>query len=268
MIKNEHVLDAIGMINEDIIQDAKEYKRSKIRLLRPVLIAACLCVALLGSAFAAELIWGVFPAGIRTHPHHSHLDLFELSLKGTTAFNLDNILADIEVLAEQRDNSLPQPYEGRVHVAAFESWKAAAEYIGIPLASNAILDQCTQNESLVGPTTDESGDPIWLYISTSYLIEDTEVFVNAYLRTTHAGDESLYAPGISYAPSEKTVVSQTYEMPNGNTGIIFKSINDSFASYNGAFIQDGIFYWVSTHSHKGESAALEELLHTVLAAYS
>lgn len=267
MIKNEHILEAIGMINEEVVKDAKEYNRSKVRLFRPVLISACLCVALFGSALAVEFVGGVFSAGTRTHPQQNHLDLFELSLKGTTAFKLDEVLADIEVLAEKRDNSLPQSYAGLVHVAAFESWKAAAEYIGIPLASNTVLDQCAPSESLVGPTTDERGNPIWLHVGTSYLVEDTEVFVNAYLRTDHAGEEKLYTPGISYDTSQRTVVDKAFEMSDGSAGIIFKRFDDSSVSYNGAFIQDGIFYWITTHSDPDEVATPEELLYTIMAAY-
>ena len=35
-MKNENILDAIGMINDDVIREAKAYKRSNIRLIRSI----------------------------------------------------------------------------------------------------------------------------------------------------------------------------------------------------------------------------------------
>ena len=49
--------------------------------------------------------------------------------------------------------------------------------------------------------------------------------------------------------------------------VIFKRFDDSSVSYNGAFIQDGIFYWITTHSDPDEVATPEELLYTIMAAY-
>ena len=236
------------------IPEAKERTKHKYRrsLGRTALIAACLCVTLLGTAFAAEIIWGVFAVGAREHPDADHLELFEVSMKGTTCFELDELLADIEVLAEIRDNSPDRPTEGRANVAAFESWEMAAEYIGIPLAGNTILAQYPQTESLVGPTTDDNGNPLFLCASTSYFVDDITVNVSAYLRTNHAGDESLYTPGISYDFSSKTVVDQEYQMSDGSDGLLFKCFGDSSASYHGTFIQDGIHYWVSMYSKDGQ----------------
>lgn len=267
MITNEIILDAIGMIDEEAVQDAKEYKRARFHLSRAALIAACLCVALVGTALAAEMIWGVFSEGTRNHPNAEHLGRFEFSMQGTTCFELDEILADIEVLAAQRDNSQEQLTDGRANVAAFESWEKAGEYIGIPLADNAVLAQYPQAESLVGPTTDEKGTPLFLYVSTDYLVDDVTVWVNAYLRTDHAGHESSYTPGISYDRSSVTVVERAYQMSDGSSGIIFNYYDESFASYNGTFVQDGILYWVSIYTDSGQDDTLEQLMENIMAAY-
>ena len=267
MIQNENLLDAIGMIDEEAISDAKVYPRSKRLIHRAALLAACLSMLAIGTAFAAAMIWGVFPKGTRDDPNNDRLELFELAMEGTICFELDEILSDIAVLAEERDNSPNRPISGRVNVAAFESWEAAAEYIGVPLANNSVLEQYPQNESLVGPTVDEDGNPIFLYVSTDYLVDDIMVCVNAYLRTNHAGDESLYTPGISYDFSSEKVVHQKFQMSDGSPGVIFKCFEDSAASYYGAFILDGVFYWVSLDSDNGQDDVLEELLENVMAAY-
>ena len=48
-MKNEHILDAIGMINEEAVRDAKAYKRPKSRgWLKFGVAAACLCFLLAG----------------------------------------------------------------------------------------------------------------------------------------------------------------------------------------------------------------------------
>lgn len=267
MINNENILDAMGMIHEEVVQDAKAYKRPKKHRSLAALIAACLCVTLFGTALAAETIWGVFSAGKREHPDNDRLELFELSMKGTTCFALDELLADIKVLAEQRDNGPDRPAVGRINAAAFENWEKAAEYIGIPLANNSFLAQYPQTETLVGPTTDDDGNPIFLYVSTSYLVDGITVCVDAYLRTDHAEEETVYTPGISYDFSSRIVEDQAYQMSDGSSGMIFKCFDDSFASYHGTFVKDGIFYWILLCSDEGQDNALEQLLNSVMAAY-
>lgn len=267
MIKNENLMDAIGMIDEEVVLDAKAYKRTKSHFSRPVLIAACLGLMLVGTAFAAEMIWGVFAKGTRDDLNTDHLKLFELTMEGTTCFELDEILSNIEVLAEERDSGTDRPTSGRVNVAAFESWEVAAEYIGVSLANNTVLQQYPQSESLVGPTTDNDGKPLFLYVSNSYLVDNMTVSVGAYLRTNHAGDESLYTPGISYDFSTMTVEDSVYQMSDGSSAVIFKSFDDSYASYNGVFVQEGILYWVSLYSSDGQNNAMEELLLRIMAAY-
>lgn len=267
MIKNENIMDAIGMVAEEVVLDAKVYKRTKIHFPRAALVAACLGVMLIGTAFAAEMIWGVFAKGTRDDPNTDHLELFEFTMEGTSCFELDEILADIEMLAEERESGPDRPTSGRVNVAAFESWEMAAEYIGVPLANNTILQQCPQTESLVGPTTDNDGRPLFLYVSNSYLVDNMTVSVGAYLRTSHAGDESLYTPGISYDFSTRTVEDSVYQMSDGSSAVIFKSFDDSYASYNGVFVQEGVLYWVSLYSNNGQNDSMEELLLSIMAAY-
>ena len=267
MIKNENLMDAIGMVDEEVVLDAKAYKRTKIHFPRAALIAACFGVMLIGTAFAAEMIWGVFTKGTRDHPNYDHLELFEFATEGTTCFELDEILADIEVLAEERESGPNRPTSGRLNVAAFENWEMAAEYIGVPLATNNILQQYPQTESLVGPTTDNDGNPLFLYVSNSYLVDNMTVSVGAYLRTNHAGDESLYTRGISYNFSTMTVEDSAYQMSDGSSAVIFKSFGDSYASYNGVFVQEGILYWVSLFSKDGENNSMEDLLLSIMAAY-
>lgn len=267
MIKNENLMDAIGMVDEEIVLDAKAYKRTKIHFPQAALIAACLGVILVGTAFAAEMLLGVFSKGTRDDPNTDHLELFEFTMEGTTCFELDEILADIEVLAEERDRSPDRPTSGRANVAAFENWEMAAEYIGVPLANNIILQQYPQTESLVGPTIDNDGNPLFLCVSNSYLVDNMTVSVEAYLRTNHAGGESLYTPGISYNFSTMTVEYNAYQMADGSSAVIFKSFGDSYASYNGVFVQEGILYWVSLFSSNGENNSMEELLLSIMAAY-
>ena len=47
-MKNENILDAIGMINDEAVRDAKAYKRPKSRSwLKWGAVAACLCLVVL-----------------------------------------------------------------------------------------------------------------------------------------------------------------------------------------------------------------------------
>ena len=265
MTQSEMILDALGLVDEELVLDAGSYRRTTMPVFRRLLIAACLGAMLIGTAFAAESIWGVFTRGIRPDPQTDNLELFELQMKGTACFELDEVLADIAVLAEKRDNDPDRPPSGRANVASFESWQAAGEYIGIPLAENAFLAQYPQSECLVGPTADEKGNPLFLCVSSSYLVKTTAVFVDAYLRTNHAGEESRYPFGISYDFSAAAVESHDFRMPDGSHGVILTSVDDSAAIYVGAFIREGILYWVSMSGGDGEDNVA--LLQQILAAY-
>jgi len=266
MIRSETILDAIGMIEESVVLDARGFRPKKRRIFRSVLIAACLGAILIGTAFAAEIIWGVFPKGIRDDPEMNQKKLFEVVMKGTTVFQLDEVLADIEVLAAERDNSPEKPSAGRAHVAAFPSWQAAGEYIGISLAENAVLEQYPQTESLVGPTRDDAGNPLFLHVSNSYLVDNATVFVSAYLRTDHAGDESRYTPGISFDPAAMTVEEETYRMADGSSAVIFSHCDDAQVAYTGVFVKEGIFYWVTWYGEDHAGSGLQQL-HRIMAAY-
>lgn len=54
MMKNENILDAIGMINETAVQDAKAYQKPRSRSwMKWGAMAACLCLIVMGGIFAA-----------------------------------------------------------------------------------------------------------------------------------------------------------------------------------------------------------------------
>lgn len=61
-MKTEHILDVMGGIDPALVEEIGLTGKKKRRLSAPLragLIAACVCLVLLGSAFAADAIWGV-----------------------------------------------------------------------------------------------------------------------------------------------------------------------------------------------------------------
>ena len=260
-MKSEDILDAVGMIENDAIAAARTYKRAKAHFPRVALIAACLCVALLGTAVAAEMVWGVFSVGRRAEGHN---EIIEFKTTGMTCFELDEILDEIAVLAKETGTT----FSGRTNVAAFDSWEDAATFIGVPLATSAALEQCPHTETLVGPTVDEDGVPITLYVNTRYQMKGTLVYVDAYLRTEYAEAESRYNLGFSYDPTTTTLVEDTLLLEDGSSAVLFTVCDENTASYHGTFLVDGVFYWIYAESSNGADPAVEQLLHDVLAEFA
>lgn len=266
-----------------IKEQLEELHKAKVRKDRParwVLAAACLCVALMGTVAAAEIFWGVFSLGPSAHPENEHATLHAFLMQGTACFELDELLEEIAVLAEERDAAMAEArasdldkyletrhlYSERVAVAGFYSWEELSDFIGIPLAANPVLNHYPQGEAVVGPTRDADGNPLWLSAEAQYFADDTTIFVNAYLRLTQAGDESLYTPGFSTDEST-TVDEEVYPMSDGSSGLIYNRVHESGASYIGVFIKDGICYWVTIHCQDGSNNKTESLLRDIMAAY-
>lgn len=256
MIDREKLADAIAMVDEEYVWDAKACKRPAVRRTRTALIAACLAAALIGTVFAAEMVWGVFTKGTS---RADRLDRLELVMEGTANFELDEVLEGLARLAEERE----KPAFGRVDAAAFDSWEIASEYIGVPLASNSLLAQYPTKEVLAGPTRDDAGNPVFLCVSGWYVVEDVTVSVDAYLRTSHAEEESLYTLGISYDPGAMTVEDSACQMPDGSPAVIVQSSD----GYYGAFVRDGVLYWVTVYGSREADDAMGALLRQIMAAY-
>lgn len=141
-MKKEQALDLMTAIDPGLIEEADlpmPSRRRLPKLVRAGLIAACLCLALAGTAAAAVAMgWikATDPSVIQL-PHRDRgtvtITQYEVAMDGSVYIPLENISQEALDYANSF-LSLPQ-YKN------FDSWEEAEEFLGVRLASNPVLDK-------------------------------------------------------------------------------------------------------------------------------
>ena len=158
---NHHILNEIDpALVESAAAPAKKHSLRPVRI---AVAAACLCVALVGGAFAAEAIWGV--------PVFTPMDTSPMTGEEFNGFTtVIEVPEEVETpegtkvnpLEEQEINGvfkLPvESFSQRVQSAAanlaaktlgqlnFNSWEKAEEFLGLDLMNNAVLADAKPGE--------------------------------------------------------------------------------------------------------------------------
>lgn len=174
----------LNHIDPELVESAAApAKKRAVRPVRIAVIAACLCVALVGGAFAAEAIWGV--------PVFTPLE--ENSLSGGDFHGFTTVIevpegTDIEVPEKNEvpDSTTVNPLENQNingvfkmpvdnysqqarDVAAgldgtrggdlnFDSWDEAEEFLGIELMNNPVLEDAEPGSLFYGTSDAERAD--------------------------------------------------------------------------------------------------------------
>lgn len=139
---NEFALAALGYIDPALVEEIDPTEPKKRRLsprLRAALIAACVCLVLLGTA-AAKIVNGwIRVTGIAFFPNtnvngvKTSYAKVEITSDGTVYIPLDQFSQEAQNVPRS-STYLPQ-YRG------FDSWDRAEEFLGIEIANNPVLDQ-------------------------------------------------------------------------------------------------------------------------------
>lgn len=208
-------------------------KRRGVRPLRSALIAAAVCLALVGAAFAAGWDWAVF---IRQ----------DVSIDGSEMFSIDG-----NSLTHYSWADLAVEYEGAGRTYSnHPSWEAAEQYLGLEMPmSRTLVEQGTPRTFNV--YRGSGGDPETyncqvqvtdecIMTEAAYRMEQWYTcVVSTYVLTDKAGPD--FSP--AWIMSTGDVFSATYEnyvTPGGlETGII-----SGKNAYWGAFVRSGIGYYV------------------------
>ena len=119
--------------------------RRRISVLRPVLIAAVVCILLVGSALAVTALHSagkIDPFGVgdrKEQGYHNpgYTVTYEINHFPLSAFS-DQILED----ATRQSIFAPADFD---NASGFDSWEAAEEYIGFELMNNSYLEQAEKH---------------------------------------------------------------------------------------------------------------------------
>ena len=238
------------------------------RGVRTALIAACLCAAVVGTAFAVELI--------------GQVSLTDHKDSASYSISADIALWPMDALGGQM---LEDAKEEDGRQLSLNSWEEVEEYWGVPLIRNTLLP--TPKEVSVGLYKFQALDPDalqWADATCGFIIDNASIiwqariYTEAYRNTEanrNANDDSdIHLFGKSASIHDEHIYSQ-YEMKNGAVAQIVQvvpgDIGTTVPGYNAYFVRDGVFYelWVARRpvDETQPEADYEQLLYDILDAF-
>lgn len=270
-MKKEQVLHLMDAIEPDLIEEADLQAPAKRRMPKAVrtgLIAACLCLALLGTAFAAnpeavaELIARFTPVRAEPVVHEDGAAGYHISF-APSRYPIDSFSPALLAAGENRESDF-------IHFE-FDTWAEAHAFIGesipcvIPGAgenweARFRVDLAYNQDKLTDVMVASTGTAPWvrLMLKTEYSHADA------------TGMNHLVTVG---EPGSQSEVLDPYPMANGGQAqiILITAPEDSnWPSHTmciGTFIRDGIVYTVTTFSPVPPQESTEAQLKTVLDSF-
>lgn len=257
-MKKEPILDLMNNLPADLVEEADVERPAKRRLLRVVrtgLIAACLCLALLGSTFAA-----VYYFSVQAYSSEEHTGYRVYGDWGR--YPVDKFSAQLLADCEAWDEGNPiQPQ--------FDTWAEAKAYLGNDIP-------CVWPEGVMEDLTVQSPFPyhpirlcLWqnrdndnrlvgveAYCSGIYTDNRTGRIIKPYIElgiaTEYLPDMNGSMGGLDGNPKETIEQLGDYPMPNGSTaGVVMMAYElEDCVLYNciANFAKDGIRYQVTVFS--------------------
>lgn len=278
MMDRDLLLDAMGCVDAALVEEAACCRR-KSKKWRPALIAACLCLALIGTAMAGEIISGgggllEFFRG-QTFPEVDVLDPmdgYSVTNIGVTPLPVADFSREVRELAENaQEDMVGMP---------FASWADAQRYLGVELMRNDVLERADRQpfgwgaeDNLVHCLVEVGAyDNLlrWVHVVASYALEDgadgvAMITVQAQAYTEH----TLVDPngiGMTTAYDQGTVelLQQEYTAANGTPVTIVELRRQgggdaSAAAFDAYFSMKGIRYQVICRGQDNAEAALAVL---------
>jgi len=243
------------------MEDAAAGKSPKrhIRPLRTALLAACVCLALLGSVFAGQAIYGVvFRGGDQGH--------YQVSAGGLTAYATEDLGPQ---MVQDIQNAAAADPCGDVR-RPFRTWQEVEDYMGLSLAYNPLLEQSSelryptdendlskgyelyQGEDLGGKPLYRCNLDFWLWngkllngdVSGHSKLDgvDVDLYVLFYGEADEAPTAS-FGFGSAYG-GENDFRAEDYAMKNGcQAQLVYRYTDaDAPASCDAYFVQNGMLY--------------------------
>lgn len=262
-----HMMEQVSMDKEtkaamlETIMETKRPRRA-IRPMRTALIAACVCVMLVGTALAAQVIWGV---------------RLEDKQQGNPGYNVsaDLTLWPVEQFSEElrRDADDFHDDYGR-YVKELDSWEQVEDYLNVPLIGNSVLT--APNYHAVWLYQWENGSLYKCEAIAGYILDNTYVDWTASLYTKEYSESGSDVPLFTLGGNAQDEISYSqYQMKNGAQAQIVKitpgEVGATVPQSYAYFVRDGIFYTLYMDrrpvDERVAEADHEQLLYEILDAF-
>ena len=236
--------------------------RRRARPTRTALIAACACLALVGTALAAQIIWSV------------RLEDKQDGNPGYSVFS-DLTLWPVERLSEKLRQDAGAFSGSGIYQLQLDSWEEVESYFNVPLTGNEMLT------APVSPIVQlhkwENGSLYGCDANAGYVIDNARITWAASLYTEeYSGTDSgvpLFTLG---GNAEDTVAYSQYQMKNGALAQIAQvtpgETGATVPMYYAYFAQDGVFYTLEVDCRPFDSSMpetdYERLMYQILDAFA
>lgn len=265
-MNKDQSLNVMSYIDPALVESADNHRAAKLarKPIKIALIAACICVLLVGSVFAAaEILTG---AGILSFTPDSD-----------TAFTVEYKSKNFPLSAFSS-----KILENENKVVAFDSWEEAEEYIGLDIMDNTVLSNAEPSPCELSMTEipmteagtlphcyvykgfDETYGLLDLWLLASYNINDVRVDVRAILYTESFAE--LYPENADgammnvHTPDVSDMVQEEYTGRNGLESCFVSMASPQWHTlYEAYFSIDGVQFILDVQCADSDAAALQTL---------
>lgn len=275
------LLEALGQVDGALIEAAES--RRPCRRPRPWLLAACICLALAGTACAVGTLWGVQIGQLSTGEEESGYSVYgtvrtvpDADFSQELHQILEDDWADWWAKSEMErmiSSTLPgAPYR------EYETWAEGTAFLGVepanPLEEADWLERAASDGTLEGAQMvmkhcrvsfggNADGQVVTASLRAGYRSGDIRVTLRVELRTEYAGetagDGSQDIETGTVWPEAVNLTSNSFVMPDGQAAALVISQSrreDSYVSIDAYFIQDGLLYTLDASGPDGGDEAV------------
>lgn len=243
-MNKEQVFELMNAIPHDLVEEADIQAPAKHRLpkiARAGLIAACLCLVLVGTGAAAVATGWIRITGVTTnHVHRSNGEIISVAEVGIVVDGRAYIPWES---FSQEAHDFSSSALGLPKYKGFDSWDELERFLGLDIFDNPVLDQAEplahENTSSLGGRRVEgtcfagfeglTEAPDTVQIEAAYRLKDDdgemyEVFLDGFAYT-HPRDRDEQPMGYGFGgiwmeEKELTPVTETYTTPSGQQAVI------------------------------------------------
>lgn len=265
-MKKEQILDLINTIPPDLIEEAGIQAPARHRIPKPLragLIAACLCLALLGTAFAAnpEAVAALIDRLTVTVTSTGDETSYTVDGSSMTKYPLSAFSPALLAASENRDTA--------VVTLGFDAWDEVRAFLGkdIPCVWPAGEDDANRRFTVYLFHTEL--EALWgVDVIVTHTTDVVHSEIEIQIRTEHWTGDNAHA-GLG-SPEGNFTHLESYPMANGSTAEIIRYTGPEkypHSNCEGYFMKDGVLYRITTYATVPTAEDAVSRLHTILDSF-
>lgn len=276
---------AMGRVDVGFVEDAAAAPARPRRPVRRIAgIAACLCLLLAGTAWAAGQLWGVEITDIFRGREESG---FRVALEGETVsmgdFSSPELTEALEAIRQQyRDYEAWDSQAPGFYQAELDTWAACESFLGVtlenPLEGLEGLEFFSNSGSEEAPHcgislyADAKGVLEWVNVDAVYQTEACKVSLNIDFAPEEGGME---AETRYIYDGEADFTTGTVQLSDGREAVVLTtwaedakySVQEAFFAESGGIYNLRVWRWAPAEEETERLAAVEALLEELLALF-